>query len=65
MENLPAALNAMPELAPGFILGALAGMGYGFYEDLKEGDIPHRWWQYGALGVALGGFAWIGLLTAS
>lgn len=65
MENLPAALNVMPELAPGLILGALAGIGYGLYEDLQADDIPHRWWQYGGIGVAIGAVAWLGLLTLS
>jgi hypothetical protein len=66
MENLPDALNAMPQLAPGLILGALAGIGYGLFEDHKADDgIPHRWWQYGGLGVILGGLAWIVLINIS
>ncbi len=66
VENLPNAIDAMPGLAPGLILGAMAGLGYGFYEDVKADDgLPHRWWQFGGLGAILGGFAWIALSTLS
>lgn len=66
MENLPDALRAAPEFAPGLILGALAGIAYGLYEDFKADDgIPHRWWQFGGIGAVLGVIAQVTLVNLS
>lgn len=65
MENLPDALNALPRFAPGLIIGAIVGVVYGLYADHKADDVPHRWWQYGGLGIVLGGIAWWALLELS
>lgn len=66
VENLPDAISAAPEFAPGLILGALAGIAYGLYEDFKADDgIPHRWWQMGAIGAVLGVVAQVALITLS
>lgn len=60
MENLPSALEAMPQLAPGLILGAVLGSLWGLYEDHKADDgVPHRWWQAGGLGTLIGGAIWL------
>jgi hypothetical protein len=66
MDGLPGALAALPQLAPGIILGAVAGIAYGFYTDYKsDEDIPTSWWQLGGLGGSLGAVAWMVLLNIS
>lgn len=66
MDHLADALRAAPEFAPGLILGALAGIAYGLYEDFQADDgIPHRWWQMGSIGAVLGVVAQVALVTLS
>ncbi len=62
MENIPNAIEAVPELAPWLIGGALIGALCGLMEDLKADDgLPHRWWHYGAWGAVPGGVAGLAL----
>lgn len=62
MENLGTAMAQLPALAPGLLLGALAGVGHGIYHDRKDGKGPMEggtFWGAGGLGMVVGGFLWL------
>jgi hypothetical protein len=65
VEDVPELLRLLPELAPGVVLGVLAGIGYGFYEDHGQGELPVSWWHCSGVGAVLGAFAWLALMTLS
>lgn len=59
-------LTNLPELAPGIIGGAFAGMALGFWVDYTEGTddpIPLTWWQTGGLGAVVGSLLWAAYLA--
>ncbi len=60
MENLPEWLELFPELAPGILLGAIAGVLLGIARPGEHIEGVNAW-QWGGAGAVLGALGWYAL----
>lgn len=57
MEDLPDALAKLPELAPGMVIGTIAGLVYGIVQDVRRDELGN-FWSAGGLGFVAGAVGW-------
>lgn len=61
MENIPEWLALFPQLAPGIVLGAIAGVVLGIARPGEHLEGVQAW-QFGGVGAVLGALGWFVLI---